>query len=271
MSWLTPGISVSKALVRNTAVVVDYSAEADALFARMTTQPNATRKGHIDTCILALKTGALSGSDIWAKLGGLWLMAAHEEDTAKLNWKGATYGITLTDAPTWAVDQGYTTDGSNDVVDLNLNPSTDATTAQNSAHFMLRNHTNSQFATSIGGNYNGTSGQSLLVRSATDTAASRINSGSSSPTISSVTDARGLWITNRSASNALQLYRDGAQLGTATTVSVAEISATLRLGVVNGIFTSARFSAASSGSSLTANEAADLSNAIAAYLTAVGA
>lgn len=250
--------------------VANYSDEADAFFARMTTQPDATRKRHIDTCILALKTGAISGSDIWAKCGGLWLMAAHEEDTAKLNWKSTSHTITTVGSPTWAADQGYTTDGVNDEIDLNLDPSTDATTSRDSAHFMIRVHTNTQTAASIAGNYNGTSGQSLLPRSLTDTCSSRINQSSASPTVAS-TDARGLWVTSRTASNALALYKDGASQGTATTVSVAEISANLKLGLVNALYQANRFSAASSGSSLTANEAADLSNAVAAYLTAVGA
>ena len=236
----------------------------------MTTQPDATRKGHIDTLILALKTGATSATDIWAKLDGLWILAAHEEDTAKLNWISTSFGITLTDAPTFAVDQGYTTDGSNDSVDLNYNTASSSLSQTNSATFFIRIHNNTQHSSGVAGNYNGTGGQSINPRNASDQVQYRINQ-SAVTTVNTQTDARGLVLVTRTASNVVEAYRDGTSIGANTTGSTVEVSANLRLGTTNGTFHAQRFSAAGAGAGLNDAEALDLSNAVNAYLTAVGA
>ncbi len=251
------------------AAAGNYEAEATALFARMTTQPNATRKGHINTMIVSLKNGATCSCSVWALLDGLWIMAAHEQDTAKLNWISTSNAITLTDAPTWAADQGYTTDGSNDSVDLNYNPASSALSQTNSATFFTKFHNNVQASASVTGNYNGTSGQSLNPRNTSDAINYRINQ-SSTTTVASQTDARGLLLVTRTGSSTTEGYRDGASLGAGSAGSSSEISANLRLGVVNGTFFPQRFSAAGAGAGFTDAQAFDLSTAINTYMTAIG-
>lgn len=57
-----------------------YSAEAIAYFAGMSVQPDATRKGQLDTLITSLKSAG-----VWAKLDALYIMAAHDAQAARVN------------------------------------------------------------------------------------------------------------------------------------------------------------------------------------------
>lgn len=93
-----------------------YSAEATALFAAMNTQPDATRKGLIDTLI-----SALVASGVWAKLTALYVMQGADAADARLNWKNPgtntlSYGGTMA-AGDFTTDRGFLGDG----VDKHLN------------------------------------------------------------------------------------------------------------------------------------------------------
>lgn len=80
----------------------EYDADSEALFARMTSAPDETRKGHIDTLILALKAAG-----VWSKMDVLYVLAAHDAQAACLDWKG-TYDATENGTPTFTADRGYT-------------------------------------------------------------------------------------------------------------------------------------------------------------------
>ena len=67
-----------------------YETESEALFARMTAQPDATRKGHINTLIASLKSAG-----VWSKLDTLYLFAAHDSQAGLLNWKSTSFNATL--------------------------------------------------------------------------------------------------------------------------------------------------------------------------------
>lgn len=90
-----------------------YLAETDALVARMTVAPSTGRKNAIDRFIRNLKTGAISGSDIWAKIAGVYLLAAHDAQAARLNWKGASNDLTLVGAPTFLANRSYNGNSTN--------------------------------------------------------------------------------------------------------------------------------------------------------------
>ena len=82
---------------------ITYSAEAQAFFARLATQPTASRKTAYDTLI----TG-LVNSGVWSRLDGLYLLAAVNSATAKTNLVSSSYGLTLVGTPSFAADAGYT-------------------------------------------------------------------------------------------------------------------------------------------------------------------
>ena len=79
-----PGISVSKICVPFGGGGIDWSSyctEATALFARMTSEPDAARKAAINTLIVGLKD-----ANIWGKLDILYVFIAHDKQAALLNW-----------------------------------------------------------------------------------------------------------------------------------------------------------------------------------------
>lgn len=89
-----------------------YSAEATALFARMTTPPSGARKTLINNLINSLKLGATSATNIWAKIDVLYVLAAADAQAACLEWKGnAAYNAVPVGAPVFTADRGYAGDG----------------------------------------------------------------------------------------------------------------------------------------------------------------
>lgn len=103
---------------------------AAALIARMSVTPDMARAGLIDTLVRALK-----GAGVWAKLDALYLLAAHDAQAARLNWVSASYGLSVSGAPGFAADRGYTGDGSAAYLDSGFNATTaGGRFAQNDAH-----------------------------------------------------------------------------------------------------------------------------------------
>jgi hypothetical protein len=79
-----------------------YEAEAVTLFAAMSSQPDNTRKAHINTFIAALKTAG-----IWAK-GDVLYCAGHDEQASLLNWiDPGTFDGTASGSPTFTADEGW--------------------------------------------------------------------------------------------------------------------------------------------------------------------
>jgi hypothetical protein len=88
------------------APTLTYDADATALFGRMASQPDATRKGLIDDLIVGAKADGW-----WTKLDWLVLLAAHSQAESLLNWKPGTKALTNVGA-TFTVDRGWTGNGS---------------------------------------------------------------------------------------------------------------------------------------------------------------
>jgi len=99
-----------------------YTAEATALFARMTTQPTATRKGLINTLISDLKSAG-----VWSKLEEFYVLASHDEQSALLNWISTSHNLTKVGTPTFTIDRGITGNGTDGYLDPSYTPSIDAT------------------------------------------------------------------------------------------------------------------------------------------------
>lgn len=100
----------------------------------------------------------------------------------------------------------------------------------------------------------------------------RVNSGGDAGV--SNTDASGHYISNRSASNAVQGYRNGSNVLSLTTASAALVTRPVAVGGNNssGTIDSSNhiISAATIGASLDATKALALYNRLATYRTAVG-
>lgn len=254
------------------------NAEAATLVAAMSSAPDDTRKGVIDTCIGAIKTAG-----VWTKLDCLWILAAHDSQAALLDWKNLS-DATAVNSPTFTTDRGFTGDGSTSYINTNFTPSTDGVNyTQNSAcmgaYLNAGTDTAVSGPNSIGFNSNSNARQSRIEpwRSATGGATVRVRmNDATATTVGTIATRFGLTASNRSASNAVQVYRNGSSIGTSAVTSAA-------LGTIDayilgfndaGLLTGQndnRCAAAFVGGSLTSTEHADLFTAIEAYLDAVGA
>jgi len=233
-----------------------YEAEAVALFARFSSDPGATRKGHINTCIASLKTAG-----VWSKLSNLYVLAAHDSQAAKLNWVANARNITESGSGgTFTADRGFLSGvtGHKWIVDT-----TDGVIfLQDSAHasVWVRNDATDtepnpwQFGAgnSIHTNYGGGTAYIDLHDS--------VNANAFS-----VAGSSGFTLANRSSSTARQAYKNGSSIGTATVTSSA-VSSTWWIGN-NSIH---EVAAVSFGGSLTSGEVTDFYNALNTLKTGIG-
>jgi hypothetical protein len=251
-------------------VTVTLDSAADAVISAFTTEPSVERKLAINDLVVRLK-----GTTIWAKLDALYLLAAHESAAALINWKNpGTFNMTAGGAPTFTADSGYTTDGVDDYLSTNFNPATaGGSFAQNSACFGIWSGTSAGSNSSKAGWYDGTDGITINPHTTGNEMQVRINQGTVlQSAFGSVTDGVGLYVGNRSGASAVQAYRNGASITTATTASTALNSAAIRLGgITASSFAALTFRAAVIGGSLSSSEQSDLYNFILEYLRQVGA
>jgi len=164
---------------------------------------------------------------------------------------------------------GFTTDGSESFIATSWNPGTaGGAYGQNGGHFGAYFVDTGQVAASAVGQFDGADGMTLAPRSTggggSGNITFRVNQASISSTANSGnTNGRGLYIANRSASNATQVYKNNAAVAVtsgANQTSTALNNAEVMLGLVAGTFTAHQFAAFISGGSLTAGEVADLYN-----------
>lgn len=253
-----------------------FAVAADTLFAAMTTPPTQQRKVLINNLITALQI-----SGVWAKLDAFYVLAAQDAQAASLNWKNpATFTLTENGLVTFTANQGYAGDGSTGFLDSGFNPSTaGGNYAQDSAHLSVRNRTSrAADATSQIGLRNNAQNSfaDLACRFSGDLMVARPNSGAAGGTFA-VTDSVGHFLANRSASNAVQPYRNASSLGSGTAASAALISGNIyilaenRVGVGVTVPSTDQIASVSIGGSLSAVEVTAFYNAELAYMQGVGA
>lgn len=240
---------------------------AAALIARMSVAPDAARSGLIDAAVRAIKAAG-----VWAKLEALWLMAAHDAQAARLNWVSSSYSLSAVNSPAFTADRGYAGDGATRYLDTNLTPGTSAMQADSCAIGVWSRTDADNAGCAMGG----ASSNSIYIfpRNAGDFAA-RLNNSTSAT--AAVADSLGLFAANRSASNAVQLYRNGASAGSSAGTVVGRPTVPLFLlarnngGMPNAHDTRQLAMAFVAKASMSAGEHAALHAALAAYLIAVGA
>lgn len=253
-----------------------YTPEAEALFLRMTPEPNETRKGVINDCI-----EALLAAGVWTKLDALYVMAAHDAQAAGLNWIADAYNLSPQNSPAFETDRGYTGNGSSSYLSTGFNPTTEAATAkyvQNSAHVSLWSRT---AASGSGNDFGCPAGQVLrgIARTTSEGMVCAINSANSgigngnTSTPGDTTSGLGHFLFNRSGGSAVEFYQNGAAktLSAAAKASSAIPNANIDIARGAGSFSARQFAATTIGQSLNSTEAGALYDALAAYMTAVGA
>ena len=234
------------------------------LIARMSAPPGPARAGLIDTAIRALKAMGL-----WTRLDGLWLLAAHDAQAARLNWIADAYNLSAVNAPAFTADRGYAGDGSTSYVDTGWAPNMGS---QNDASFGVWVRTNLQ-ASWVAGWTDGGAGTLLAPRDSLDRPVIRINqttgvAGTSGGTL----DGSGFTLASRTASNVVRGYRNGVLTVTSNFASAAPIATSLKLGRWSATsYAAHEFAAAAIGRGLDDVQQQALHAILAAYMTGVGA
>jgi len=242
---------------------------ADALIAAMSPAPDGTREGHIRTCV-----GSLVSAGVWSLIDVLWVMAAHDAQAAGLNWKDpANFTLALVNAPTFTTDGGYSGDGSTSYLTTGWVPGTNGSYSQNNNHFGGWIGTNVDNGAQLDfgyvrGSLSSRTGTSVAIRNsaaATDT----VNIG--------VSTSVGHVIAARTTSTGYEVSKNGA----------ASTSVTRTSGVVSGAnvficarnngagtpegFSTRRVQAVHYGVYIDDTQKAAIYNALATYMTAIGA
>lgn len=245
---------------------VPYSTEALALFAAMTVQPDAARKTLINSTIVALKA-----AEIYQQLDLLYLLAAADEQAAKLNWVNpASFAAVAINSPAFVADKGFTGDGSSSRLRTQYTPSTNGvhyTRDDASGWVFVLTNVNETLA-DIGNN---TSPKSIVRSRSSGYPVTCINDATASNG-DAVSTSVGFTGGQRISSTVKRIWKDGAQSGADISVSSTGISAQefWICGANSVIFSTKQIAAVAWGASLTGIEVS-FSNILLAYMQGVGA
>jgi len=245
---------------------VFVNAEAAAIVARWTVQPNNARKAAVDAFWTAYKAAGLSG-----KFEALYVLAAHDAQAARQNWIADAYNLTPVNAPAFAIDRGYTGNGTTSYLDSGFNPTTAVAPkfTQNDAHLGVWSLTNLANAGATSPEV-GSFGNSQLGRNgATETIVGRPNT-SSGVQIAPAASFPGHVMWTRSAASIWEGYSAGVDVGGGTTASAALSNSAFRVcGAATTSFGVNEIAAAHWGSNLTAMEVSALYSALNTFLGGV--
>lgn len=250
-----------------------YIAEASALFARMTVQPDATRKGLIQDLISSLKDDGL-----WNKIDVFYVFAAHTEQASLLNWKSTSYNCTAYGTPTFTTDVGFT-GGSNKYLDTNFDLSTNATyfTLNSGSLYVYLQTVVTGAYCDIGVKETALNRFTSILLKYNNSACwygiNQVEANAGSIPASFVAGFYGL---SRTASNVIKIYNHNSSLADRTNASTAIPSGTVyimaRHATAGAEFYSARkYSFACIGAGLNLTETTNLATALETYLDAIGA
>jgi hypothetical protein len=247
--------------------------EAEDVVTAMVSEPDDTRKGAIDTLV-----GALKSAGVWTKLDALWVFAAHTSQAGLLNWKDpAGTAAALVNSPTFTANQGFAGNGSTSYVNTQFVPSTTAVQlTQNSASMSMWSRSSGQSATSAGCLDGSNRGLTLGVRNTSNQMGARSNNNTGS-SFSPVTNGIGLFSIIRSGVSTVNAYQNGAAVGsTSTAASVGVPTVAFYVGGYNNNGALAlphnrQYAMTALGGSRNGTEETAFYNAVAAYMTTVGA
>lgn len=261
------GLSIPTIAVRGRRGVA-LEPETTAVLSRMTVAPDSTRQGHVNALIKSLKAAG-----VWDKLDCLYVMAAHDAQAARQNWKQSGFNLTPVNAPTFVIDRGYRGDGSTSYLGSGFTPSAaGGLFAANSAHLGAYPLTDSGLSNEY--DVGATTGTNSYLNSRNGTTiAGRINDASGSAVMGAVASSIGHSVISRPTATERTSYRDG---GPAFTVSGASSSglvptAEFRVLAGGGQFSTRRLAATHWGAALTGSDVVAIYSALQSYLTAVGA
>lgn len=243
------------------------NAEAETLVAAMNVAPNKARKALIDDFV-----GALKAASVWSKLDVLWVLAAHDEQAGRLNWKSpGGFTLTAVNGPTLTTDRGFSGNGSTSYLDTGWNRLTDGVQfTQDNAHISVYQRTSPNGNEAVSENNAGfrlavNAGAGALSRT-------RLNSGTELQAPAGGTLPLHV-IGRRNDGSSVSIVRDGVEVLPPTTATSSVFGGgNVRLGVrATGTFVTSQVALLSLGAYLNDLESLSLYNACHDYMTAIGA
>ncbi|MCW5719329.1 MAG: hypothetical protein KIS68_16035 [Bauldia sp.] len=259
----------AQAAAQEVPLYLFMNAEAEAVVTAMAMQPNNARKLLIDTFV-----GALKAAGVWSKIDAMWVLAAHDEQAARLNWKSpGTFTLTRVNGPTFMTDRGFAGDGSTSYLDTGWDASNDGVQlTQNDAHISSyqRNSSGNTFAAFV----QQTNGSRLGVmnRATANQDKVNVNSTTAIPSSSTVGSHPQHMLGRRNDGTNASAVRDGVSMGAPeAATSSSPLSTDLSFGKAGTLYMSSQMAGGSVGAYLDDTEALAFYNAWRDYMVAVGA
>lgn len=254
--------------------------EADLLIDTMTVRPQGNRAFLISNTIRRLKA-----ADIWTKLDVLWMLAAHDAQAGRLNWKTpASFALTAVNSPTFTTDRGYAGNGTTSYLDTGFILGTHAvqsTATAACAGVYLNGGTTTPASGAVNLGVNDFTNSTILPRGTSSGGTGmrgRINSTTTNDLSGTLTSPMGLYVLDRPSNTTLNGYDDGVLNGTVAQSSAAlPATYSVYLGANNSIgpgpanFSDNRIAAAFMGASLSAAQHLALYRITQNFLASMGA
>lgn len=230
----------------------------------MTVQPDATRKGLIGALIDGLKNDG-----VWAKLDWLSVLAAHDAQAARINWRNPSQVSTEVNAPTFTTDRGYI-GAFGPIANLDtgvLDSAAGNSTQDSSTLFAWVNLIGASGGSAIGT----VTGTAHRIRVIAATSRNYAVHGSSGALAVAAAPSTGLFSGSRINSTTVNGYYNGALDGTAAaTTSTAPAAVNISILSAASGGSDNRVAAAGWGAGLNATENLALYTRLNTFLTAIG-
>lgn len=216
---------------------------------------------------------ALARAGIFDKLDGLWLLANHDAQAARINLVApSAYTLTTNGAPDFTQFQGYQGNGTTEYLGTGFNPTTATAPkfVQDSATLFLWCLTDSSSDKADMGNANAR----ITARTAAGNTGWRANFSTTEST-GSISTSVGMTSWSRMSASYSEVYRNGVHGEDKTTASEVPDNREIRIlgasGITSPPFSERKIAVAGLGSGLTDSQHTALHSALRNYLVAVGA
>jgi hypothetical protein len=260
--------------------VAGFEPETLTLLAALTGTYGSARRVEMNALIKSLKDAG-----VWATLNQLCVAGLNSGDSL-INWRSpGTLNATLVNAPAFTADRGFTGNGTNSYINSNLTPSTIGSNfTQNSNSISVYSRTDSSGDFAEVGLFAGSNQFAITARRTVSGTPNRFtgraNEFASDADNGTNSDSRGLFSTNRVSSTSVVSYRNGTQIQSKSTTSVAlsGFNAPLAIGALPVVgsssvffYSTRQYAAWALGAGRSADQEAAFNSALTTYLTHIGA
>lgn len=251
---------------------ISFTPQAEDFFSYLSVQPSYTQKVLYDKYLFK----PLIASGIFAQLDRLWVAAVGLEQWGTISLVNpSSTALTLVNTPTFTANEGWTGNGTTQYINTNYNFSSSSSAyTLNSGTIFSYLRTNAQANTTDLGAYRTATLTASQIRPwTTSSNLGTFDINDAAAFVYAISASSGLLLVQRTASNAIALYRNGSQLTTGTQVSVALVPYNCYALARNGNGTADAFSTRQQSIFGIGNGSinnATLSTILNGYMTAIG-